>query len=185
MGANLHRLLTKSAWDGAMQITSSTAHPVSPSVATGPQRVETEAGRFALAVAEPDGRPSVEDIFAKYDLNNISPREIDLLVDELRDNGHTDDVEMIMMLETRGERFMRHLRESVGVEAVANDYEAKFDLIGSIKTQIQFARAHGDPTEASEELLAMLERYDAQRDTQLRPSARNSSAENMVRAALG
>ena len=81
MGANLHRLLTKSAWDGAMQITSSTAHPVSPSVATGPQRVETEAGRFALAVAEPDGRPSVEDIFAKYDLNNISPREIDQLVD--------------------------------------------------------------------------------------------------------
>ena len=101
------------------------------------------------------------DIYADYDMTAISPREIDELSDRLRAAGVYEFKEM-MMLETRGERFMSHLHDSLRSAGIVDDvpYDAtgKFDALAQFAHQIEMARRAGDPTEYAQQTLDFLTR---------------------------
>lgn len=122
---------------------------------------------------------TAEDIFADYDLNNISPREIDQLADDLRENG-VYDFEQMMMLETRGEKFTMHLQESLKaagvIDEISFDPTQKFDYLAATADEVEQARRSGEPYELAQEslnaLLAVQERSDeirAERDAATPP----------------
>ncbi|SFI86264.1 hypothetical protein [Celeribacter neptunius] len=119
--------------------------------------------------------PSSKDrIYADYDLNNISPREIDELADRLRENGSYEFKEM-MMLETRGERFTQHLQDSLRdagiLDEITFEPTRRFDYLGSAADQIELSRRHGDPTEMAQDNLDAL-RDIHQRSEEIRTAER-------------
>lgn len=140
-----------------MEISSAAAFPASILRRAQPGATE-EAQAFALKAEPPVQAKSADEIYAQYDMHNISPREIDQLHEELRAQGHTDEPGFLMLL-TRGEEFQRHLSESLGGTSTS-DYTRKIDLVGQVKDQLQRARAMGDATQGHEDLLALLARHD-------------------------
>ncbi|RPE71695.1 hypothetical protein EDD53_0821 [Pacificibacter maritimus] len=104
-------------------------------------------------------------IFQKYDLTNISPRDVDAMAKELRDSGF-DDVGFILGLETRGEKWRSHMMQSLndaGYEFDPSyDPTARTDVIAGLKEQVQTSQRFGDPTEFLSEQLSKMERLNAQ-----------------------
>ncbi len=145
------------------------ASPAAPSVPA------TETGRGDPPRTSTDFSP-----FATYDLNAISPREIDRLAKELQDQDFAD-TKFMMMLLTRGERFQAHLAESVaeatGRAVEPYDPTRPGDLVASTETQLSLARRSGDPTDAIEHFLDMLRTAQAEtghRSAVPAPVARNA-----------
>lgn len=98
-------------------------------------------------------------ILSRYDLSQISPREVDALVDALKETGEYDFRDLLM-LETRGERFQAHLAaslsEHLGTE-IPFDANATMDVKASAEAQLGFARLSGQPTQGWEDFISFLD----------------------------
>ena len=69
---------------------------------------QTAGTQEAGATSDP-----VADVMSRYNLQDISPLEIDRLVEELRAVGHPMN-ETLMMLSSRGAEFMSHAQDLLG-----------------------------------------------------------------------
>jgi len=133
-----------------MQISS-----VSSSLTVYSQKTNTDSDGKVL----PQVQKSAEsgNSFKQYNLQNISPREIDQLASELRKSGDFD-VRNILMLETNGEKFQSHLSANSGRDF---DESKKSDLMGSIEENINMSKQRNEPTLLAEGLLKLLQKIDA------------------------
>ena len=109
-------------------------------------------------------RPSADTVFAKYDLNSISPHDVDQMALELRASDF-DDVGFILGLETRGEKWRSHMTETLNDAGYefdpAYDPNVATDVIASLKGQIDMAVRHGNPTEFLDTQLSKMEQLNA------------------------
>jgi hypothetical protein len=109
-------------------------------------------------------RPSFDAVFAKYDLNDISPHDIDDMAKELRASNF-DDVGFILGLETRGEKWRSHMMETLNNAGYEFDPQydpaAPTDVIASLKEQIDMSTRSGNPTEFLNEQLSKMEHLNA------------------------
>ncbi len=139
---------------------SSIASYFGVSAAQSKQQAESVKGAgFATQAAEAADNVATDpyaEVFAKYDLQNITPAQIDELTDELFEAGRAFDKNMLM-LRTRGAEFQSHLAELTGAPF---DPNKPVNLIQSTKDQITMAHRYGGPTEALEEFLSYLNKYD-------------------------
>lgn len=115
-------------------------------------------------------QPDLDAIAARYDPKSISPREIDQLAEELKAAGYVPLAD-IMMLETHGEDFQMHMRETSarisGTDPGPFDPNRKTDLTAVIAGQRDMAEARGEPTkglEAVEHLFAVLDEARGEAD---------------------
>ena len=131
----------------------------------GGQSVERANGADLVLEEQDNGADPIADVMANYDLQNITPAEIDQLVDELKSAGHPVD-ENLLTLSARGAEFRSHLSDIVGG---AYDPHQRVNLIDQTQDQLVMARRFGDPTEALERFLDYLQSHNAgeQPDTQL------------------
>lgn len=127
---------------------------------------------------------STQQVFAKYDLTDISPVDVDKMAAELRSSGF-DDVGFILGLETRGENWRSHMQGALGDAgyeyAGGYDANAPADVIASTRTQLAMAHKYGEPTDFLTDQLAKMEEYHAQGHPQTAaasPSAQ--TAESLV-----
>lgn len=116
------------------------------------------------------GESALDAIAARYDPKSISPREIDQLADALKAAGY-EPLADIMMLETHGEDFQMHMRETAarisGTDPAPFDPNGKTDLTAVIAGQRDMAEARGEPTkgiEAVEHLFAVLDEARGEAD---------------------
>ncbi|WP_417680173.1 hypothetical protein [Roseibium sp.] len=115
-------------------------------------------------------QPDLDAIAARYDPKSISPREIDQLAEELKAAGYVPLAD-IMMLETHGEDFRMHMRETSarisGTDPGPFDPNRKTDLTAVIAGQRDMAEARGEPTrglDAVEHLFAVLDEARGEAD---------------------
>ena len=123
----------------------------------------------------------IAEVMRNYDLQNITPFDIDQLVDELRGAGHPFDQDLLM-LSSRGAAFRSHLSEMVGGQY---DAHQKINLITQTQNQIEMSRRFGDPTEALEDFLAFLNAADQRQVLDAEKLQQRLIHESMVRQALG
>ncbi|SEK83588.1 hypothetical protein [Pacificibacter marinus] len=120
---------------------------------------------------------SSDAVFAKHDLTDISPRDVDKMAKELRASGY-DDVGFILGLETRGEKWRSHMTETLndaGYEFDPNyDPTRPTDVIASVKEQLDMSHRFGDPTEYLSDQLSKMERANAQAHPQTAPTGTSS-----------
>ena len=125
------------------------------------RQARLEAAKTEADTTASGTKKSRLDIMSQYDMRNISPREVDQIAAELRENGHIDSD--YMMLLTYGEEFRRGLAQSISEATGQNipfgEAEAtkKFDMISTVEYQKKLAKSFGDPTEAYDTMLAYLE----------------------------
>lgn len=117
------------------------------------QKVEKSAGS-KMSV---DPISSVGAIAGRYDLNNISPREIDQLAHELNDSGNISTQDFMILL-TRGAEFLSHMPGNRYTEERLNQ---KTDLIADFQYSLKMSQNGGAPTEGLEHLLATLEKIQS------------------------
>ncbi|KCZ83949.1 hypothetical protein [Hyphomonas jannaschiana] len=115
---------------------------------------QTASTQEAGATSDP-----VADVMSRYNLQDISPLEIDQLVEELRAVGHPMN-ETLMMLSSRGAEFMSHAQDLLGGTYNPNQ---RLNLISQTEAQLRMARSMGDPTEATESFLDFLKSHDRDR----------------------
>ncbi|WP_375202026.1 hypothetical protein [Hyphococcus sp.] len=139
---------------GSMHITNVSSY-AGVAALQGKQSAENLNGADFLAEVEGERDP-IAAVMANYDLQNITPVEIDQLVDELRGAGHPFD-QNLLMLSARGAEFRSHLAEVVGG---VYDPHQQIDLVAQTQDQLIMARRYGDPTEAIERFLDYLKSYD-------------------------
>lgn len=120
----------------------------------------------------PRKRPSADSVFAQYDLNDISPRDIDKMAEQLRASDF-DDVGFILGLETRGEKWRSHMMETLNDAGYdfdpSYDPTAPTDVIASLKEQIDMSTRSGNPTEFLNEQLSKMEHLNAKAHPQTVP----------------
>ncbi len=133
-----------------MQISS-----VSSSLTVYSQKTNTDSDGKVLPQVQKSAES--DNSFKQYNLQNISPREIDQLASELRKSGDFD-VRNILMLETHGEKFQSHLSANSGRDF---DESKKSDLMGSIEENIKMSKQRNEPTLLAEGLLKLLQKIDA------------------------
>lgn len=135
-----------------------------------------------------------EQIYADYDLTNITPNEIDELGARLWEAGDTD-LESTFMLLTRGAKFQEHLCQMLYEAGIIDspdfDGDRAFNLIDGVANQLEMSRRMGDPTEYLERALAELkdiharsEEIRAERDAPIPPST-SASAQSMIAFQAG
>lgn len=114
--------------------------------------------------------PAIATIASRYDPKTISPREIDQLAGDLKAAGY-EPLADVMMLETRGEKFQMHMRETAarisGSDPVLFNPNGKTDLTAVIAGQREMAEARGGPTkglDAIEHLFAVLDEARGETD---------------------
>lgn len=98
---------------------------------------------------------AIDAVFAKYDLSDISPQEIDQMAEELVEVGF-EDMKFIMMLTTKGAAFQSHLQRDFaqsGYDVSSGDMNARMDLLEVTRDQLKMARAFDQPTETLEGFL--------------------------------
>jgi len=127
------------------------------------QKVPTSqvaAKQQTLAHAEVIADPFSE-IAAKYDMTDISPREIDKLAAELQQKDMIEDGDWLMML-TKGAEFLSNLSGSHYTEDRLN---SKTNVIARLEEQIDTAKRTGSsPTESMESLLDVFRELDIRKD---------------------
>lgn len=106
--------------------------------------------------------PSFREIASKYDVTNISPKEIDELGFQLRQSGQADDGD-ILMLETHGATFKEHIGHLSGYTYSETSTNSPVNLLLTQKDQLEIARKNGDPTESRERGIEFLEEIQSQR----------------------
>ena len=122
------------------------------------------------AASPPGAAMSAFEAFAKsYDIHSMTPREIDEMAKAMPIE-KDGDLEVKMMLLTRGEEWMTHLAETgeqvFGVDT-SETLEARLstpiDLLDSFRTSKEISERHGDPTEAVDKAIDYLQQMDARR----------------------
>ncbi len=143
------------------------AHPAAPSTAHSAMQAKQTG-----AVQDP-----YAGVMGKYDLQNITPLEIDQLADGLTDSGYPFTTEL-MILRTQGAEFQAH----AGKFADRNfDPAEPVNLIQSTKDKLTQARQYGGPTEFLERLLGFLNKYDESAASSGATARRDSVYENIMR----
>lgn len=104
------------------------------------------------------GAHGVSQIAARYDVTDISPREIDQLAKELKESDQISDGDWLMLL-TRGAEFLSHFPGNYYTDDKLNE---RSDLLGNIQRNLGEAEKRGDPTLALKRQLAFLENLQAQ-----------------------
>lgn len=142
-----------------------------------PTAVETAGNEAANNAAKTEKKSlSFQQAAAKYDVTNISPKEIDELAADLRKSGEAD-VRDILMLETHGAKFLSNLPDRFYGD---NKLNQPINLLQVITDQLNMAKEQGTPTETSEKLLALLEKIQSQKS----PTANNNLSSNMMTGLL-
>ncbi|MBO0346446.1 hypothetical protein J0X15_14530 [Roseibium sp. CAU 1637] len=124
--------------------------------------VKTFAHRENATTPDVSSSSALSEIMSRYDLNNISPREIDQLADELSEAGGVS-FDGLGLLVTRGEKFRMHMIESLGGDPSTFDPTRRSDLAGSMAEQRDFAAKRGDPLEWYDQTLALFDRLQEAR----------------------
>lgn len=116
----------------------------------------------------------IADIFTKFDLAHISPREIDEMTDALN-AARFDDAGFILMLSTRGEGFRSHMQDVV--DGVGFTRDSAFDptkpndIIEQAQSQLEFAQRYGDPTDfladQVEKMVSIYQKYQSKNATDI------------------
>jgi hypothetical protein len=104
----------------------------------------------ALPVAEFAEKGNL--ITAKYDLHNISPREIDLMARELKLHDMIADSEVFKLL-TFGADYLSNQPDQHYSEEML---DSKVDLVAQLERQIAAEKAAGNPVEAHKNVLEFL-----------------------------
>lgn len=99
---------------------------------------------------------TVGDLAKKYDMRNISPREIDQLAHELHANKLIDNNDFLTLL-SRGAGFKSFEGKSFSPP------DEKFDFVSSLKGQVEFSRNHGDSSESMSKILDIIVKMDVRR----------------------
>ncbi|WP_368183830.1 hypothetical protein [Aestuariibius sp. HNIBRBA575] len=107
---------------------------------------------------DPTGPAAVALIKSEYDMTNISPREVDEMVDRMIKAGDDMNGDLLMLL-THGEGFRQHLANTFGGTFDPNE---KQDLVAQSKVQLQLAKQFGDPTEYLTRFIAFLDTFGGQ-----------------------
>ena len=137
------------------------------------------ASNRAVSAAQPamtEGNLTTEDapkqslstIMSKYDITNITPKQIDSLVAELREN-NLAPFEQVMMLATWGHEFQSHL-PGIGQSNKA------FNLIAQSEYQLELSRRHGSPTEFMEKQLEFIKSLQPGKSSRHAVAASSSTA---------
>ncbi len=158
-----------------MQITNSTNTMIQRLFAR-----ETEQTKAVNSAGEAEKTAETKlpmgSIAGRYDLTNISPREVDRLAHELNDNGHISTQDFMILL-TRGAEFMQHMPNADFSEEELNQ---KSNLITDFQNSLKMSRSFGDNTEGLEHLLETLkevqERGEEERNAPAPGGVRLSSA---------
>ncbi|MBL3569293.1 hypothetical protein BV509_16740 [Rhodovulum sulfidophilum] len=141
---------------------------------------EEASGPAAASPADaPRGPDAIADIFARYDMANISPREIDAMARDLRDAGF-EDHDFLLHLEIHGETFQSHLVDCLreaGMDVRDPDFTQPMDMFSTTRAQISYSRLAGQPTAWLESFLAKLETYQSPVHAD---AARGAVAQSMV-----
>ena len=101
----------------------------------------------------------VADVMSRYNLQDISPLEVDQLVKDLQATGYAMN-ETLLILSTRGAEFISHMSESLGGSFNPNQ---RMNLISQTENQVRMARSRGDATEAMQNFLDFLKSHDRDR----------------------
>lgn len=99
----------------------------------------------------------------KYDMNNISPREIDKFVEELRGTGMEWDFDTVGLLATRGAKWrsnLANLTKGLNEGRAAFDPDKRIDLIATIESNIEFNKQSGFDQEHYSTLLKFVKSAD-------------------------
>lgn len=110
-----------------------------------PVTINKNASNAKVEEIEEIQKKSFAKVLNKYNMRNISPKEIDQLVSDLRASG-VGDAKDWLMLATQGYEFRSHLK--LNGEPSPN---AKFDLVQSSANRLAYAKSHGNPTESLKE----------------------------------
>jgi hypothetical protein len=97
------------------------------------------------------------EVTLKYDLGNISPREIDQMAKELRQRGLITDTETFALLKFGAE----YLSSQPGNTLTEEKLDQKADLFGQLEQQIADEKAAGNPVEAHKNLLEFIQKLEA------------------------
>ena len=141
---------------------------------------ERAGGADFLEEMERADSDPVAAVFANYDLQNISPLEIDQMVEELHGAGHPFDQDLLM-LSSRGAAFRSHLSEMMGGDYDGNQ---RVNLIAQTQDQLVMARRYGDPTEALEDFLEFLNAADQRQLLDAEKTQQRLLHENMMRQVI-
>ncbi len=122
---------------------------------------DVSAGQSVDMASKPEVEtPSFAQIAAKYDVENISPRQVDQLVDEL----HAQSGEMngdLLMLATHGADFIYHMSQAMGHPLNPDVLDQPVNLLDRMNTQLDIARRRGDPTESIQDQIRFLKYIQA------------------------
>lgn len=99
--------------------------------------------------AQSSSQLSIEQIRQKYDVNNISLKEIDGLVKDLKQSDLVDGGDWLM-LATHGHLFRSHLPGYAGGDK-------KVNLSETLSNQLTMAKQQGAPTESIEKQIAIVD----------------------------
>lgn len=96
-------------------------------------------------------------------MNNISPREIDKFVEELRGTGMEWDFDTVGLLATRGAKWrsnLANLTKGLNEGRAAFDPDKRIDLIATIESNIEFNKQSGFDQEHYSTLLKFVKSAD-------------------------
>ena len=95
---------------------------------------------------------SFADIAKMFDVNGISPTEVDQLAGALKDSGVVSDQD-ILQLQTKGAEFLSNLP---GNYYSGGKLDEKTDLLGFMQSALSQAQAAGEPTESLASQVSLL-----------------------------
>lgn len=160
----------------ASRIATTRGDSTATSIENGAQN-STAADAQTSKSASPSNAVTSDVIFSKYDLTDISPRDVDTMAKELRASGY-DDVGFILGLETRGDKWRSHMMETLndaGYEFEPNyDPARPTDVIASVKEQLEMSQRFGNPTEYLSEQLSKMEHANTQAHPNTTPAGTSS-----------
>lgn len=156
-----------------MNVTQSAAQPAHMAQSARTVSPPNHAAAFALDQPDPG---AIDAIKARYDMTNITPRQIDQLAADLQAAGHAFGGEMLTLL-THGAEFQSHAAELFGGQTQP---DRPMNLVEHSQTQRDTARRTGDPTDHWDMFLKFLDGFDGANGT---PAAQNT-AQQIVEARM-
>ena len=121
-------------------------------VKTDSVTVDLSAGLQTAEVTD-----TTHEIAAKFDLRNISPREIDLMAKELRLHQMISDSDVFELL-TYGADYLSNQPNSLYSEEML---DTKIDLLGKLEQEIANEKAANNPVEAHKNVLEFIQKMEA------------------------
>ncbi|WP_421704570.1 hypothetical protein [Aliiroseovarius sp.] len=157
-----------------------TQHSAAPNRPPAATPAPTEAFSIGPATGPTKGPEAIAAIKSRYDMTNITPRQVDQLVSELQDAGHEFGAELLTLM-TYGEEFQSHLARTFGGEPQPH---RAMNLIEHGKAQLDYARRAGDPTEHWQMFLEYLDGFGTPDSPEERTVPRSDSAQRLVETRM-